>query len=301
MYALLGSLARINDLVSEEYQDTSIAAVARRLRNAIFKQHIAVEAVVSRNNASFYEMANSWIQFLEKIAKKSEVGFFIDAEAVLRTLGFESLNLVFHIGKTLDIVAKDDAEFWDIIAENIDVAKSEKSIELMLDYGDMRGSKDEIISTAARNFYWAIMGSELVALHEASKRGNREARMVLKRERFKPLLPYLPEFRDRGVFARHPSAILKENHQVLHALLAFESADKPLVAKSRTRLNPKAVIFSPEGVCTQIILGVNCRKNYPENCNLPLLNVRMIQRWTFTELKKSDTLQPNLQKLKPKE
>ncbi|HXH54260.1 MAG TPA: ankyrin repeat domain-containing protein [Gammaproteobacteria bacterium] len=218
LYALLGNLGQVNEIIVQERKHDAIARIAKRLRNAIFKQHKVIQTKL--NSVQLWEMAACWHEFLQT----EQISIFENEEAILQNLKSDSLRVVYALGKNLDIEAKTEDEHWAIVTANIDIHKSINYIKQMQAYWkgrEVRKSDDDLINYAADDFYWAIMGSELVALTEARRQGKAGAANALRR--FKSLTPYLSEFRDRGVFSRHPLTRLAEERS--NMLLAIKNAD----------------------------------------------------------------------------
>ena len=165
-------------------------------------------------------MVSKWVRFLE--GKKP--GFFKNEKAILKKIKSKELTAVYTLGKTLDIHAENESTFWKKVTDSFDVSKSEAIIEEMQTFWTTRkpGGAD-VVKIAADNFYWAIMGSLLVALKESEKNNKSEAANVV--HKYRNLFLYFSEYRDRGVNSRHPEELLKGDHG-LHWLYA-ESGSAP--------------------------------------------------------------------------
>lgn len=189
IYALLGSLAQVCEVLKNDNTDPAISQVSRHLRNAIFKQYESLETAIGCSG--LLKAADQWYNFL----LKQHPGTFDNEEAVLKDTRSGILRRIYNIGKGLALIS----------AKNIDLEKSRQSIQGLQTYWKSREtqlSESDEIKSAAEAFYWGVLSSELVLVVSAKRAGRKEAGNIVKE--LSELMLYFSEIRDRGVVARHP-------------------------------------------------------------------------------------------------
>lgn len=99
-YAILQGFAFVNEIAKnpkEGHPDDSIKSVARKLRNAIYKDHRTVMDTL-QTNENLLVMVTAWVCFLETT---NEIGVFADDEGVLNNVSSDFLRKVYQIGLNL--------------------------------------------------------------------------------------------------------------------------------------------------------------------------------------------------------
>lgn len=227
--ALLGSFAEVSELVMHETRDIAIKEVARRERNAIYKD----PAVQEIDDVQLLDMSERWLLFLQT----KVLGYFTDEAAVLRTIdshpllqGKKLIQPLYDLGKKLDIPLKGNAaNRKSQIAEKVDVEKTRQCINSMRSYlieHCEQNPESEIVHTAAIHFFWAILDATYVHL-KAAKNANMPGAPDALRE-LKSLTPYFSKItgyttvHEQGVLARHPQTRL----ELLNLLYRFEKTDE---------------------------------------------------------------------------
>lgn len=219
-YALLGSLAKVSDIVRRETKDPAIATVARRFRTAIFKQYERVLNMVGNNN-NLLELAGAWVKFLNQ----GRIGFFDTELAVVKRVNVAKFLQIYELGSTLDTHAQDESAHWRAVIHAMDVNKSVQRITAMQTHFNqvqIREARDALVHAAADDFCVGVMSSELVALVEAEKQKKPGAFQAL--QQLRTLMPFFSQLRKKGVCIRHPES--SEEDEFLTFILALNSVDK---------------------------------------------------------------------------
>jgi ankyrin repeat protein len=245
IFALCGSMSKVNELVVLEHKDSTIRKVARLLRNAIYKRHEIMLEKADHSFEALLNMADSWHTFIQKI----ELGCFTSAAAVVRAIGSVFLEAVYNLGKTLDGQEK------NLITE-LEILKCVQAIEEMTRYWKMRKEEgkereEEMINLVADKFCWGIIGSAMRKLQKAVNAG-----IVGSIDAFRYTLNLLvpncdsefidlrilaKAFIDKGIGFRHEWAILKNSIAVPYILM--DSVMPELVKEPESALSTQVLAY----------------------------------------------------------
>ncbi|MBP9763945.1 MAG: ankyrin repeat domain-containing protein, partial [Gammaproteobacteria bacterium] len=122
-YAILQGFAFVNEVAKDPkkgHPDDSIKSVARKLRNAIYKDHRRVMDTL-KTNENLLVMVTAWIRFLETT---NGIGVFAGDEGVLNNVSSDFLRKVYQIGLNLP--------------NNCDVKKCTMLVSEMMDFSSIQ-------------------------------------------------------------------------------------------------------------------------------------------------------------------
>lgn len=239
-YALLCSLAQVSEIIFKERKVPAIATVAQRIRNAIFKQHETILKEIS--DTDLLDMAEAWATFL----KKDHTSEILNVKKVMENVKANSnaLQIIYDLGGPLKETKDDDKPAFDIKKS---IAMIKKMAECYWKPAAQQGS-DQMIN-AEKKFYFAIMGSEIKAIEEATKENLDKH---FKGETLKRVKMHIPAIKMIGMYVRHPKEELPAELQVFlepspppRSSSSAPTARPIITSTSSSSSSPSSSVFDP--------------------------------------------------------